>query len=44
VTDATGRDTDYGDSTLFADPDPVPAVRELQDTGRLESAPVTRLV
>src|SRR6202035_3577761 len=29
VTDATGRDTDYGDRGLFSDPDPVPAVREL---------------
>ena len=44
VTDATGRDADYGDGTLFSDPNPVPAVRELQETGRLESVPHTKLV
>ena len=43
VTDATGRDTDYRDPDLFADPDPVPAVRELQASGRLQSVPVTKL-
>jgi catechol 2,3-dioxygenase-like lactoylglutathione lyase family enzyme len=43
VTDATGRDTDYGDPGLFADPDPVPAVRELQETGALRFVPTTRL-
>jgi catechol 2,3-dioxygenase-like lactoylglutathione lyase family enzyme len=43
VTDATGRDADYGDRTLFSDPDPVPAVTELQRTGTLASVPVTRL-
>ena len=43
VTDATGRDADYGDPGLFADPDPVPAVRELQETGQLRSVPTTRL-
>ena len=43
VTDATGRDADYGDRALFADPDPVPAVRELQDTGRLQTVPTTKL-
>jgi|SRR5947209_10713336 len=43
VTDATGRDADYGDGTLFSDPDPVPAVRELQETGRLTTVPHTRL-
>jgi catechol 2,3-dioxygenase-like lactoylglutathione lyase family enzyme len=43
VTDATGREADYGDPGLFADPDPVPAVRELQETGRLEWVPSTRL-
>jgi catechol 2,3-dioxygenase-like lactoylglutathione lyase family enzyme len=43
VTDATGRDADYGDPGLFADPDPVPAVRELQATGRLQAVPTTRL-
>lgn len=43
VTDATGRDADYGDRALFADPDPVPAVRELQESGQLRSVPATRL-
>jgi catechol 2,3-dioxygenase-like lactoylglutathione lyase family enzyme len=43
VTDATGRDADYGDPTLFADPDPVPAVRELQETGTVRTVPATRL-
>jgi catechol 2,3-dioxygenase-like lactoylglutathione lyase family enzyme len=44
VADATGRDTDYSDESLFADPDPVPAFRELVDTGALASTPPTRLV
>jgi catechol-2,3-dioxygenase len=44
VADATGRDTDYRDESLFADPDPVPAFRELVDTGTLASTPATRLV
>ena len=44
VADATGRDTDYSDESLFADPDPVPAFRELVDTGALASTPATRLV
>jgi catechol 2,3-dioxygenase-like lactoylglutathione lyase family enzyme len=44
VTDATGRDADYGDPGLFSDPNPVPAVRELQETGRLRSVPPTKLV
>ena len=43
VTDATGRDADYRDPGLFADPDPVPAVLELQATGRLASVPATKL-
>ncbi len=43
VTDATGRDADYGDRDLFADSDPVPAVRELQEAGQLRSVPATRL-
>ena len=34
VTDATGRDADYGDDRLFADTDPVPAVAEIA-AGRL---------
>jgi catechol 2,3-dioxygenase-like lactoylglutathione lyase family enzyme len=44
VTDATGRDADYGDGDLFSDPNPVPAVLELQQTGRLRSVPQTKLV
>ena len=43
VIDATGRDTDYGDEHLFADPDPVPAFRELARDGRLASTPTTAL-
>src|SRR5439155_3511219 len=43
VVDATGREADYGDRTLFADPDPVPAVRELAATGVLASTPTTTL-
>lgn len=43
VTDATGRDADYGDGQLFSDPDPVPAVREIQRAGTVESVPATRL-
>jgi catechol 2,3-dioxygenase-like lactoylglutathione lyase family enzyme len=43
VTDATGRDADYGDDGLFADPDPVSAVRELREQGTLASVPTTRL-
>jgi catechol-2,3-dioxygenase len=44
VRDATGRDADYGDGMLFTDGDPVPAVRELVETGEVASTPVTRLV
>jgi catechol 2,3-dioxygenase-like lactoylglutathione lyase family enzyme len=33
VLDPTGRPVDYTDQRLFADPDPVPAIRELQRTG-----------
>lgn len=43
VIDATGRDADYGDATLFADPDPVPAARELAESGAVRSTPSTRL-
>ncbi|GAA4512471.1 MULTISPECIES: VOC family protein [Nonomuraea] len=42
--DATGRPVDYTDERLFADPDPVPAARELRDTGRLTHTVSTRLV
>ena len=44
VTDATGRPSDYSDRNLFGDRDPVPAVRELAEAGRLASTPATRLV
>ena len=44
VDDATGRDADYRDEGLFADSDPVPAVRELMATGALDSTPTTQLV
>jgi catechol 2,3-dioxygenase-like lactoylglutathione lyase family enzyme len=43
VKDATEGDPDYGDPSLFADHDPVPAVRELQERGDLGSVPHTRL-
>ena len=43
VTDATARPADYGDPQLFADPNPVPSVRELRDTGAIEAVPQTRL-
>ena len=42
--DATGRDADYGDERLFADPHPVAAVDELRAGGRLARVPQTRLV
>ena len=41
--DATGRPADYGDERLFADPDPVPAVGELRETGTIGSTPRTTL-
>jgi len=43
VVDGTGRPTDPTDPELYSDPDPVPAVREL-DAGALGSVPHTRLV
>src|SRR4051812_4618998 len=43
LLDGTGRDADYGDDRLFADPDPVPALRELADSGRVKSVPATKL-
>ncbi len=43
VVDGTGRPTDLTDPELYEDPDPVPAVREL-DAGTLGSVPHTRLV
>jgi catechol 2,3-dioxygenase-like lactoylglutathione lyase family enzyme len=44
VVDATGRPVDYADTRLFGDGDPVPAVRELQERGALQSVPATRLI
>jgi catechol 2,3-dioxygenase-like lactoylglutathione lyase family enzyme len=44
VDDATGRDADFRDESLFADANPVPAVRELMATGALDSTPTTQLV
>ncbi|MBA2471657.1 MAG: VOC family protein [Pseudonocardiales bacterium] len=43
VVDPTGRIADYGDPTLFSDPNPVPAVRELVRDGVLTSVPQTTL-
>ena len=43
VVDATGRATDYSDTTLFADTKPVAAVTELAEHGRLSSTPRTYL-
>ena len=43
VLDPTGRPADYTDERLFADPDPVPAVRELR-AGGLERTVATHLV
>jgi catechol 2,3-dioxygenase-like lactoylglutathione lyase family enzyme len=43
VLDPTGREADYGDDRVFADADPVAAVRELQQAGELGWAPQTEL-
>jgi hypothetical protein len=43
VVDPTGRIADYDDLTLFSDPDPVAAVRELARDGVLASVPQTTL-
>ena len=43
VVDPTGRIADYADPELFSDPNPVPAVRELQHDGRLATIPHTTL-
>jgi hypothetical protein len=42
LADATARPE--GDRTAFTDPDPVPAVRELEAGGRLDWMPATDLV
>jgi catechol 2,3-dioxygenase-like lactoylglutathione lyase family enzyme len=44
VVDPTGRPTDFSDDRLFGDSDPVPAVRELREAGRLERTVATKLV
>jgi catechol 2,3-dioxygenase-like lactoylglutathione lyase family enzyme len=44
TADPTGRPVDYDDDRFFSDPDPVPAVRELQRSGELASTPRTALV
>jgi catechol 2,3-dioxygenase-like lactoylglutathione lyase family enzyme len=43
VIDPTGREADYGDGALFSDPDPVPAVREIERDGGVASVPHTTL-
>lgn len=43
VLDATGRSVDYGDSRLFSDSNPVPAVNELRESGSVASVPHTDL-
>ena len=43
LLDGTGRDADYGDDRFFGDPNPVPAVRELAATGRLDHVVTTKL-
>lgn len=43
VVDATGRPTDYRDKQLFADQEPVAAVRELAESGAVAWVPHTKL-
>jgi catechol 2,3-dioxygenase-like lactoylglutathione lyase family enzyme len=43
LLDATARPADYGDDRLFADPEPVPAARELRERGAVTATPRTRL-
>ena len=43
VKDPTGRPADFGDAELFGDPDPVPAVREIQQAGTVSWIPATQL-
>ncbi len=42
LTDVTGRPSDYTDTEVFADPDPVPAVEELAHGG-IDALPATHL-
>jgi catechol 2,3-dioxygenase-like lactoylglutathione lyase family enzyme len=45
VADPTGQaELSFGDERFFADGDPVPAVRELRESGSLAHVPSTRLV
>jgi catechol 2,3-dioxygenase-like lactoylglutathione lyase family enzyme len=44
VVDPTARPSDYGDERVFADGDPVAAVRELADRGELDHLVTTELV
>jgi catechol 2,3-dioxygenase-like lactoylglutathione lyase family enzyme len=44
TVDATGRPADFTDERLFSDSDPVPAVREIQATGKVEHTVATQLV
>lgn len=43
VKDATVGPVDYDDTDAFGDPNPVPALQELQASGTLASTPTTRL-
>jgi catechol 2,3-dioxygenase-like lactoylglutathione lyase family enzyme len=43
VHDPTNRPADYRDPRSFADPNPVPALQELQATGNLTTIPDTQL-
>jgi len=43
VVDGTGRAADPGDTALFDDPDPVPALAEIHE-GRVAGLPITHLV
>jgi catechol 2,3-dioxygenase-like lactoylglutathione lyase family enzyme len=44
VLDATAEATDWDNGRLFSDPDPVPAVREIERIGTVSSVPPTHLV
>lgn len=44
IADATARPVDYADERFFSDPEPVPAVVELQDGGSVSWTPTTTLV
>jgi catechol 2,3-dioxygenase-like lactoylglutathione lyase family enzyme len=44
VADPTAHDTDFSDRRFFSDPDPVPAVNEIRQQGKVASVPSTRLV